>query len=113
MVEQLAQGQAEQLVQKVLELAQAGDVTCLRMMLDRIWPVRKGQPLQVNLPKIETADDLRAGFASLLSGIGEGRLTADEVTAVCAVLDRAIRIVEIGDLDERLAASEQKLEPPK
>jgi hypothetical protein len=29
MVEQLAEGQAEQLVQKALELAQAGDVSCL------------------------------------------------------------------------------------
>jgi hypothetical protein len=29
MVEQLAEGQAEQLIQKVLELAQAGDVACL------------------------------------------------------------------------------------
>ncbi len=40
-LEQLAEGQAEQLTQKLLELALAGDVTCLRIALDRIWPVRK------------------------------------------------------------------------
>jgi hypothetical protein len=113
MVERLAEDKAEQLTQKWLELAEAGDVTCLRMVLDRIWPVRKGQPLQVDLPQIKTADDLRAGFASLLTSIGEGRLTTDEVNAVCSVLDRAIRIVEIGGLDKRLEALEQKLEPPK
>ena len=79
-------------MQKILELAQAGDVTCLRMMLDRIWPVRKGQPLQVNLPEIETADDLRAGFAAILSGIGESQLTADEVTAVWRAQPRRIRV---------------------
>ena len=44
MVEQLAEGQAEQLVQKALELAHAGDVSCLRMMLDRLWPYAKGSP---------------------------------------------------------------------
>jgi hypothetical protein len=113
MVEQLAEGQAEQLTQKVLEKAQAGDVTCLRMVLDRIWPVRKGQPLQVDLPPIESPDDLRVSFASLLNGIGEGRFTADEINALGSVLDRAIRIVEIGGLDKRLAALEQKLELPK
>ena len=43
-VEQLAEGHAEQLIQKVVELAEAGDVACLRMMLDRLWPPRKGQP---------------------------------------------------------------------
>jgi hypothetical protein len=40
-VEQLAEGQAEKLVQKVLELAQAGDVSCLKMFLVRLWPARK------------------------------------------------------------------------
>ena len=45
MLEQLAEDQAEQLVKKVLELAQAGDVACMRMILDRVWPPRKGQPV--------------------------------------------------------------------
>jgi uncharacterized protein DUF5681 len=44
LMEQLAEGQAEQLVQKVLKLANAGDIACLRMVLDRIWPPRKGRP---------------------------------------------------------------------
>ncbi len=50
MVEQLVEGQAEQLVRKVLELAQAGDVSCLRMILDRLYPLRKGQPVNVVMP---------------------------------------------------------------
>jgi hypothetical protein len=36
--EQLAEGQAEQVVQKLFELAQAGNVAALRMVLDRFWP---------------------------------------------------------------------------
>ena len=43
-LEQLAEGQAEQLVQKVLEQALAGDVSSQRMIFDRVWPPRKGQP---------------------------------------------------------------------
>ena len=50
-VEQLAEGHAEQLIQKVVELAEAGDVACLRMMQDRLWPPRKGQPVNVNMPR--------------------------------------------------------------
>ena len=45
-LEQLAEGQAEQLIQKALELALAGDVACLRMMLDRVSPPRKAQPVK-------------------------------------------------------------------
>src|SRR5262245_1802905 len=58
LLEQLAEGQAEQLVQKALALARGGDVTCLRMLLDRLWPQRKGQPVNVVLPPINTSQDV-------------------------------------------------------
>ena len=41
LVERLAEGQAEALIQKALELALAGDTTCLRMLLDRVSPFAK------------------------------------------------------------------------
>ena len=69
MVEKLAQGQAEQLLQKALELAQGGDVTCLRMMLDRLWPVRKGQPVNVAMPPINTPQDVLSAIASIWAEI--------------------------------------------
>jgi hypothetical protein len=68
MVEHLAEGQAEQLVQKVLELAQAGDVSCLRMMLDRLWPARKGQPVNVEMPPINSPLDIFPALASIWTG---------------------------------------------
>jgi hypothetical protein len=38
LAEQLAADQAEQLVQKLLELARAGNMAARRMVLDRVWP---------------------------------------------------------------------------
>lgn len=90
MVEQLAEGQAEQLVQKVLDLAQAGDVSCLRMMLDRLWPPRKGQPVNVVMPPINTSQDVLPAIASIWTAIREGRLTPDEASALSIVIDRSI-----------------------
>ena len=43
-LERLAEGQAEQLFEKVWELALAGDVACLRMLLDRVCPVLSRWP---------------------------------------------------------------------
>ena len=88
MVEQLAEGQAERLVQKVLDLAQAGDVSCLRMMLDRLWPPRKGQPVNVVMPPINTSQDVFPAVASIWTAIREGRLTPDEASALSIVIDR-------------------------
>ena len=107
MVEQLAEGQAEQLVQKVLDLAQAGDVSCLRMMLDRLWPPRKGQPVNVVMPPINTSQDVLPAIASIWTAIREGRLTPDEASALSIVIDRSIQAIELHDIAKRIAALEE------
>ena len=107
MVEQLAEGQAEQLVQKVLDLAQAGDVSCLRMMLDRLWPPRKGQPVNVVMPPINTSQDVFPAIASIWTAIREGRLTPDEASALSIVIDRSIQAIELHDIAKRIAALEE------
>ena len=119
MVEKLAEGQAEQLVQKVLELAQAGDVACLRMMLDRLWPPRKGQPVNVVMPPINTSQDVFPAIVSIWTAIREGRLTPDEASALSIVIDRSIQGIELHDIAKRIAALEEaqdkqneKDEPP-
>jgi len=106
-VEQLAEGQAEQLAQKALQLALAGDVSCLRMMLDRLWPPRKGQPVNVVMPPINTSQDLFAAIASIWTAIREGRLTPDEASALSVVIDRSIQAIELHDITKRIASLEE------
>jgi hypothetical protein len=106
-VEQLAEGQAEQLVQKVLELAQAGDVSCLRMMLDRLWPPRKGRPVHAGIPPINTPEDLFPAIASIWTAIREGRLTPDEASALSIVIERSIQAIQLHGITNRIAALEE------
>ena len=106
LVEQLAEGQAEELVQKVLELAKAGDVACLRMVLDRLWPPRKGQPVNIAMPPINTAQDLFTAILSIWSAIRDGRLTPDEASALSIVIDRSVQAIELHDISKRVAALE-------
>jgi hypothetical protein len=107
LVEQLAEGQAEHLVQKVLKLANAGDVACLRMVLDRIWPPRKGRPVDVAMPPINTSQDVFAAIVSIWTAIREGRITPDEASALSIVIERSIRAVELHDISKRIAALEE------
>jgi hypothetical protein len=106
-LEQLAEGQAEQLFEKVRELAQAGDVACLRMMLDRIWPPRKAQPVNVTLPPINSSQDALAAIAAICTALREGGLTPDEITALSSVVGRSIQVIELQDLERRVAALEE------
>jgi len=107
LLEQLAEGQAEQLVQKALELAQGGDVTCLRMLLDRLWPQRKGQPVNVVMPPINTSQDVFPAIASIWTAIREGRVTPDEASALSIVIERSIQGIELHDITRRITALEE------
>src|SRR5262245_25285547 len=104
MAEQLVEGQAEQLVQKVLELAQGGNVAALRMVLDRVWPPRKGQPVNVVMPPINTSEDVLAAIASIWRAIRQGGRTPEEASALCRVIDRSIDAREDHDMAQQSAA---------
>jgi hypothetical protein len=105
-LEQLAEGQAEQIFQKVSEGALAGDVACQKMVLDRIWPARKAQPINVTLPPINSSQDVLAAIAAICKALGEGRLIPDEITALSSVIGRSIQVFEIQDIERRVSALE-------
>jgi hypothetical protein len=107
MLEQLAEGQAEQIFQKVKEQALAGDVPSQKLLLDRIWPPRKAQPINVTLPPIKCPQDALAAIASICTALREGRLTPDGITALSSVVGRSIQVFELQDVERRLAALEE------
>jgi hypothetical protein len=106
MLEQLAEGQAERLVQKVVELALAGDASCQKMILDRVWPLRKGQPINIELSPINSSRDLLSAIGAVWTAIGKGLLTPDEVTALSLAIDRSAPLIELQDIEKRLAVLE-------
>jgi hypothetical protein len=77
------------------------------MMLDRVCPIRKGRPINVDMPPIKSLHDFFAAIAAIWTAIGDGRLTADEAAALCIVVDRSIQAVELHDVARRIAALEE------
>jgi hypothetical protein len=51
-LDQLAEGQAEQVFQKITEQALAGDVPSQKIFLDRAYPPPKARPINVPIPPI-------------------------------------------------------------
>jgi hypothetical protein len=106
-LERLAEGRAEQLLQKVLEQALSGEVSCQRMMLDRIYPPPKAQAINVSMPPINTPQDALSAIASICKALGEGGLTPEETTALSSVIGRSIQVIELQDHERRIAALEE------
>jgi hypothetical protein len=106
-VAQLAEGEAEQLIQKTLELAKAGDVTCLRILLDRLWPPRKGQIVQFDAPPIKTSQDVLTAIVAIWDAIRVGRITPEEANALSSFIDRSLQATELQDVLKRIESLEQ------
>jgi len=103
----LIDGKAEEVVEKALELALAGDGPVLRAILDRLCPPRKDAPVKMTLPAIKSAADIPAAMSSILAAVAAGALTPSEATALTGLVEAHRRALETSELEQRIAALEQ------
>ncbi len=107
-LDQLAEGDAEAVLRKQLELAKAGDQRAAEIVLSRVWPARKSRPVSLTLPAIKTAADVVEALGTVANAMAEGDLTPDEAQAVSAVLEGKRRAIETVELEARITALEQE-----
>ncbi|MBO9503868.1 hypothetical protein J7348_04450 [Qipengyuania flava] len=104
----MLEGEHESLTRKAIDKALEGDVTALRLCLDRIAPARRDSPVSFSLPEITSAEDAVKASSALLSAVAAGEVTPDEAGRVMALLTSHKQLVETCDLESRLTALEQK-----
>lgn len=107
-VEALLEGQHEALTQAAIDKALEGDTVALRLCLDRIAPPRKDQPISIALPPIVCASDVVTASSAVLAAVSQGEITPDEAGRVMALLTAHRSIVEVGELERRIASLEEK-----
>ena len=110
-IESLLDGEAQALTRKVIEKAKEGDMTALKLCLDRLAPVRKGRTLEIDLPDVNCAADLAQAGAVVTQQLGEGVISPEEAAAVMGTLDSALKLFEAGELEARIAALEEQVGP--
>lgn len=107
--EALLDGQAEALTRKCVEIALAGDMTAMRLCLERILPARKGRLVQVDLPLVQTPSDALRASSAIVDAVASGRLTPDEGGALAGLVEAQRRAIETVELEKRLHVVEQRL----
>ncbi len=107
-IEALLAGEADALTRKAVELALEGDTTALRLCLERLAPPRKDAPITIMLPAVRNAADVVNASAAVLTAVGEGGITPDEAGRVMTLLTAHRAILEVGDLEARIAKLEEK-----
>jgi hypothetical protein len=98
---------AEDVMRGVVAAAKGGDMRAADILLRRLWPERKGRPVVLDLPPIETPTDIAAALGAVTGAVASGDLSPEEGAAVAAVLEGQRRSLETVELERRLAALEQ------
>lgn len=105
--EKLLDGEAKALTRKAIELAKTGDVTALRLCMDRIVPPRRDRAVTFKLAPITDGASAAGAMASIVAAVATGELTPGEAADVSKLVDTYARIIEISELEKRLAALEK------
>jgi hypothetical protein len=106
--EQLLDGDAEAITRKVIEMALGGDHTAMRLCMERLCPPRRERQMNVDLPDIKTADDIRVAFGTIVQALPTGNITTDQAERVTRVLDFGRKAIETQELEQRVTKLENK-----
>ncbi len=105
-VEALLEGEAEALTRKAVEAALDGDMTALRLCLDRLAPARRDAPVRFDLGPLDGPTAALEATAKAIEAMAEGELTPTEAAAVVGLLEAYRKAFETVEIERRLAALE-------
>ena len=108
--EALLDGEAETITKKAIELAKAGDLTAIRLCLERILPVRKCRPLNLNLPKVDGPNDILRAVNAVLAAVATGKITTDEADGLLRTVEAARKAIETEEVHRELDELQKRLE---
>jgi len=107
LAEKLIAGEAEAVVQAIIEAAKDGDVQAGKAILDRLAPPRRDRPVKFPLPKIETAADALGAMRAILEAVAGGDLTPSEAESLKGLIESYTRTLVATDFEERLTRLEK------
>ena len=109
--EAMFQGKAEAIIGKAIDKAMEGDMTAIRLCLERVFPRLRDRATVFDLPPINGAPEALAALTTIVAGVRGGELTAAEGSELSKLVDHYLRALEAKDFEQRL----RKLasEPPK
>ena len=103
----LLDGDGEAIMAKAVALAKKGDPVALRLCIERLVPVMRGAVVELALPEIRKAEDVRDGCAAVISAAAEGRISLKEAREFMQLLDIQRRAIETQDLAVRVEMLER------
>jgi hypothetical protein len=104
----LLEGEAEALTRRAVNMALGGDITALRLCLERLASPAKDRPISVSLPSLASAQGASDAMAAVVSAMASGDITPSEAAAVAGVVETYRRTLETNELERRITELEKE-----
>ena len=110
--EAIGDAQAKALFEKAIELALAGDLQALKLVLDRIYPVPKARTvIHVDgIHELRTQAEINEAMTTVLHAVSRGDLSLEEGERIVNMIDSKSRLL-VECLDVKLAEMEKNWMP--
>jgi hypothetical protein len=110
-IEKLLDGEHEAITRKAIEMAKGGDISAIRLCLDRLAPARKDRHIEFALPKMQKANDAAEAAAAIVAAVSVGELTPSEASELTKVVECYARTLQVSDFEARLERLEKGATP--
>ena len=108
-LEELVENEGETLTRKLIDLAKTGNLRSLLYCMDRLLPQRRGQPINLELPKIEGVQDIAPAMAAVARAASNGTITPEQASQIVGVLNSFGNALIAADFAVRLENVESVL----
>jgi hypothetical protein len=93
-LQQIGEDNAQAVYSKLVEVALAGDVNACKMILDRVYPLRKGLRFSIEFDgPLDTVEDINALSKHVLNMVISGELSPEEAEEYGKVLEQRMKII--------------------
>jgi hypothetical protein len=108
-LQQMLEGEAELITRKAIDLALAGDLTAIRLCMERLLPPPKDRPVEIDLPPVQTVGQVSAALATVSRAISEGQITPGEGEILANILAVQKDVIASTELERRLETLEERI----
>ena len=106
-LEQVAHGAGELIVLSAIRAALGGDTAAMKIVLDRIYPIRRGRPVRLDGFPDPAKATLTELAATVLVAVSQGLLTTTEGSEFTSMLESYRRARETDEIEQRLRKVEE------
>jgi hypothetical protein len=112
-LEEIFNDNRETLTRKLIAEAKKGSPWALKFCVERIFARLPEKPINLQLPKIHTREDLVQAFQEVVQAAAEGRITSEQADRMTTVLVSGQKFIENDELNLEVQALKKQLQELK